>query len=155
MVAICSWQQSARFVRLAFPLRLSRPGPEVAAAAKPRWTALAGAAKSILWAGISRAVGPSRKRTGDARMRQARMNSNRRETITAVTVGFKCEGTAMTFDRTAGDHRFAFRSEVCVLCGISRAEFEDEGQPRCEGQAPPDMWERPALAPENDPPAAA
>jgi hypothetical protein len=49
MVAI--WQHSrsqpARFVRRAFPLRLSRPGP-----AKPRWTALAGAAKSILWAGI-------------------------------------------------------------------------------------------------------
>jgi hypothetical protein len=41
----------------------------------------------------------------------------------------------MTFDRTAGDHRFAFRSEVCVLCGISRAEFEEGGQPRCEQAA--------------------
>jgi hypothetical protein len=60
----------------------------------------------------------------------------------------------MTFDRTAGDHRFAFRSEVCVLCGISRVEFEEGGQPRCEGQAP-DMRERFALAPDNDPPAVA
>ena len=59
----------------------------------------------------------------------------------------------MTFDRTAGDHRFAFRREVCVLCGISRAEFEEGGQPRCDGQAP-DFRERFALAPD-DPPAAA
>jgi hypothetical protein len=41
----------------------------------------------------------------------------------------------MTFDRTAGDRRFAFRTEVCVLCGISRAEFEQAGQPRCTEQA--------------------
>jgi len=41
----------------------------------------------------------------------------------------------MIFDRTAGDHRFAFRSEVCILCGISRAEFEQAGQPRCTEQA--------------------
>ena len=52
----------------------------------------------------------------------------------------------MSFDRTVGDHRFAFRREVCVLCGISRAEFEEGGQPRCEGQAP-DMRERFALLP--------
>ena len=60
----------------------------------------------------------------------------------------------MTFDRTAGDHRFAFRRDVCVLCGISRAEFDEEGQPRCEGQAL-HIGERFALAPDNDPAAAA
>jgi hypothetical protein len=43
----------------------------------------------------------------------------------------------MTFDRTAGDHRFAFRSEVCVLCGMSRAEFEESGRPRCTEQGVP------------------
>jgi hypothetical protein len=57
----------------------------------------------------------------------------------------------MTFDRTAGDHRFAIRREVCVLWGISRAEFEEGGQPRCTGQAA-DMRDRFALAPDNDPP---
>ena len=61
----------------------------------------------------------------------------------------------MNFDRTAGDHRFAFKREVCVLCGISRAQFEGDGQPRCEGQAPPDMRERFALALDNDPPGSA
>jgi hypothetical protein len=60
----------------------------------------------------------------------------------------------MTFNRTAGDHRFVFRREVCVLCGISRAEFEEGGQPRCTGEAP-DKRERFAPAPDNDPTAAA
>jgi hypothetical protein len=55
----------------------------------------------------------------------------------------------MTFDRTAGDHRFAFRSEVCVLCGISRAEFEQAGQPRCTAQAP-DKPERFTIAGDDD-----
>ncbi len=32
-------------------------------------------------------------------------------------------------------HRFAFRREVCVLRGISRAEFEKDGQPRIEQAA--------------------
>jgi hypothetical protein len=41
----------------------------------------------------------------------------------------------MSFDRTAGDHRFAFKREICVLCGISRAEFEEGGQPPCTEQA--------------------
>jgi hypothetical protein len=53
----------------------------------------------------------------------------------------------MTFDRTAGDHRFAFRSEFCVLCGISRAEFEQAG-PRCTEQAP-DKAERVTIAAED------
>jgi hypothetical protein len=42
--------------------------------------------------------------------------------------------TAGGFDRTAGDHRFDFGRDVCVVCGITRNEFEDEDRPRCTGQ---------------------
>ena len=42
--------------------------------------------------------------------------------------------TSGGFDRTAGDHRFDFSRGVCVLCGITRKEFEDEGHPPCTGQ---------------------
>jgi len=38
------------------------------------------------------------------------------------------------FDRTAGDHRFDFSRGVCVVCGITRKEFEDEDRPPCAGQ---------------------
>jgi hypothetical protein len=38
------------------------------------------------------------------------------------------------FDRTAGDHRFDFSRGVCVVCGITRKEFEDEDCPPCTGQ---------------------
>jgi hypothetical protein len=42
--------------------------------------------------------------------------------------------TAGGFDRTAGGHRFDFSRGVCVLCGITRNEFEDEDYPHCTGQ---------------------
>jgi hypothetical protein len=40
----------------------------------------------------------------------------------------------MTFDRTAGGHRFDYSQGICVLCGITREEFKDNEYPKCTGE---------------------
>jgi hypothetical protein len=64
------------------------------------------------------------------------------------------ERTAGGFDRTAGGHRFDFSRGICVLCGITRKEFEDEERPQCTG-APYENPKRVANAPDDHPPEAA
>ena len=46
----------------------------------------------------------------------------------------------MAFDRQAGGHAFDFNRGVCEKCGMTREQFEDNGEPRCKGrpsQPPP------------------
>jgi hypothetical protein len=40
----------------------------------------------------------------------------------------------MAFNRQAGGHNFAFGDDVCTKCGMTRPQFQDEGQPQCTGQ---------------------
>jgi len=60
----------------------------------------------------------------------------------------------MSFDRTAGGHRFDFSRMVCVRCEMSHEHFEDNGRPQCKGR-PPDKRERLTIPPDDDPPEAA
>lgn len=34
---------------------------------------------------------------------------------------------------TPGGHRFPFDGTPCVLCGMTRVHYDDNGHPRCRG----------------------
>lgn len=47
----------------------------------------------------------------------------------------------MAFNRQAGGHNFAFGNDVCTKCGMTRTQFQDGGEPKCQGK-PPEKGER-------------
>jgi len=40
----------------------------------------------------------------------------------------------MAFDRRAGGHAFDFNRDVCAKCGMTREQYEDNGNPPCKGK---------------------
>jgi hypothetical protein len=58
------------------------------------------------------------------------------------------------FDRTAGGHRFDYSQGLCVLCGITRGEFNDNDYPECTGELY-GKRERPPIPPDGNSPEAA
>lgn len=51
-------------------------------------------------------------------------------------------------NKHAGGHAFDFDQMKCVICGITEAQFEDQGESPCRGRPRP----QPAIADDEPPP---